>query len=1070
MMKSDLPALVGGICLALVLLLAFSCGAVSARAPSQIAIGSATATDSPPLLPIAPGIPQPTQKSAPLDADATLASSCWALTSPAEIPSPGIVNFEDLPDGTVIEGYYQVAHHLVFEALESHRAIIWGAEPITAHSPPNVVHYDALYPESSSGEPMKIFFTVPKTHIGFYIGNGEDLGKTALLTAYDAQDQVLCQAAAGPVKEGHNLFIGIGDSEGRISWLTLDYGYTNLEESIDDLYYAPAGPGPTATPTHTPTPTYTSTATPTATPTATATPTHTPTPTPTPDTDLVLDGLEVTQALQALGGWVPLVEHKRTFVRLHCHATVGDRPSFAVLKAQRGSDQAYLYPINPGGGIVVRASPDRGTLNHAFLVELPSAFCQGDVTLTAYLNPAIPGEREHDPLEQSYANNTFVRSVTFAAVPEVPLVVHSVGYRLGEAEHYPSAAGRDQMVDWLRRGYPLDELRLWFRTLDAGAATVDEEGELVAPNCGQVNAALVAKKAWDQLFGADIASEARYYGLVSDAGGFMRGCATDQNDMVASGPTGSDTWGWDDDGSYGDWYGAHELALLYGRHIANYCGAEGGWPYPYTEGRISPALDGDWALYGFDFRTQAIYGPVWKDLMTYCDYRWVSDFTYQGLLSSLAPPPPDADVEGMSSEAMDRLLIVGVIDPVGQQVSLQTPFLIPNAEELKPLEPGWYYSLVLRGAQGAELARYAFTPRTMMLGPQPPSADSDGSRQLLGIYELVPSVPGALRLDVEGPTGSLVSVLAGPSSPTVTLLSPNGGAISAASPVEVSWVASDADEDSLSFNVQYSADGGATWELVAQQVRASSVSIDPGNLRASSNAAFRVWASDGLHSSHDQSDAPLTLPNREPQLHIVSPAQDHTVAISQTVALEGWAYDPDASTLSGAQLRWSSDLDGFLGYGESIRLTGLSVGEHTLTFRADDGMGGIAQETRRLRVVPVPAHLTVADALVASPLITRLFPRRDVTSATVVVYNQNPERSIAWAAELDRDWLALDAVSGTTPAEIRVDYVGDALGIGTLTGSILLTSADMPGQKVRLIVEAVGEHELVLPLIWRDQS
>ena len=93
--------------------------------------------------------------------------------------------------------------------------------------------------------------------------------------------------------------------------------------------------------------------------------------------------------------------------------------------------------------------------------------------------------------------------------------------------------------------------------------------------------------------------------MVSDGGGFMRGCAMDIPAYVASGPTGTGTWGWDFDGSYGDWYGGHELGHTYGRGHANFCGAGGGPSYPYAGGRISPSLTGNTALYGFDISTRA---------------------------------------------------------------------------------------------------------------------------------------------------------------------------------------------------------------------------------------------------------------------------------------------------------------------------------------------------------------------------------------------------------------------------------------------------------------------------------
>jgi hypothetical protein len=67
-----------------------------------------------------------------------------------------------------------------------------------------------------------------------------------------------------------------------------------------------------------------------------------------------------------------------------------------------------------------------------------------------------------------------------------------------------------------------------------------------------------------------------------------------------------------------------------------FCGATGGASYPYPDGRISPALTGATALYGFDILNRAIYDPNWKDVMTYCQSEWVSDFTYEGIRAYLS--------------------------------------------------------------------------------------------------------------------------------------------------------------------------------------------------------------------------------------------------------------------------------------------------------------------------------------------------------------------------------------------------------------------------------------------------
>jgi len=1003
--------------------------------------------------------------------------SCSALTSPDQIPSPGVINFDDLPGATVIGAAYQAAHGVTFESSGITRALIYANEPAKAHTSPNVAINDAVSPGASAGVPMKIEFNAAKQYVGFYLGNGESVQPLALVRAYDVTGALICEVRAPNVPEAHALFTGLYDPLGRIRVVSIDYGNTALNESIDDLYYAPAGPGPTHTPTYTPsitpTPSHTPTPTATHTPTRTTTPTRTPTRTPTPSTDLVADKIEVTQGVQDLNNSVRLVKNKRTFVRFHVHATNGTHPTYAMLTAQRGGSTTTLFPIN-SGTISARTSPDRGTLNHAFLFELPSGYREGTISLTAYLNPIIPILRPNrSPLETSYGNNSISTSVSFETVPDVDLVIYRVGYKVGGTTYYPPTSHRDQLIDWLERAYPASDLDVWLRSIYYGAGAVNTDGDLTTPSCGQTNALLLAKKVWDFITFSGIPWEAHYYGMVSDAAGFMRGCAMDIPSHVASGPTGTGTWGWDYDGSYGDWYGGHELGHTYGRGHANYCGAGGGPSYPYTGGRISPSLTGNTALYGFDIGTWAIYEPDWKDLMTYCDYEWPSDFTYEGLMSYF-----QAHLTGVSMQSRlqvdqtDRLLVMGSLNPLTNEVRLQTLFVIPDAGDLFPRTPG-AYAIVLRDAGGAELARYPFTPAGQSLGRPQPSArlqqDADREDELLAIRELVPYLAGTVRVDIEGPTGVLESVTAGSNPPVVQVSSPNGGELLDGATVPVSWTASDADGDALRFSVQYSRDNGATWEMLAQDIDGTSVELDASNVGSTAQGLFRVWASDGIHTAYDQSNATFVVPNRPPQIAITSPADGSTVAISQTVTFEGMTYDIDTGEMTAEQLTWSSSLDGVLGQGDSLSLATLSAGQHTITFEADDGAGGVADATIVLTVLDDPTKLVAQDSLVASPSVVRFRPDLGQAFATLTIENQNPDHAIAWQAAWSAPWLSVSPASGATPADVTVHCSLDPNGPqGVYSDEIVLTSPDVPGQTLRVRVEAeIGEKTVRLPILMR---
>jgi hypothetical protein len=300
---------------------------------------------------------------------------------------------------------------------------------------------------------------------------------------------------------------------------------------------------------------------------------------------------------------------------------------------------------------------------------------------------------------------------------------------------------------------------------------------------------------------------------VDDGGGFLQGAAAAIPSYVATGPTGTGTWGWDTDGSYGDWYGGHELAHTFDARHPGFCNnqnPDSKRPPPFhPNGRISPSLTGDTTIYGFDIGTRTVYPPDYHDVMTYCDDLWISDFTYEGLMQYVQDWwTPQSRAQG-GAERTDRLLVTGSIDPGTHEVELQPLFVIPNADDLQPRVPG-DYAIVLRSASGAELAHYPFTPDAAMADPAPWTLDAaDGDEVTLLISELVPYVDGTAGVDLEGPGGMLLtSMRVGASPPSVAVTAPNGGEFLDGNPIVVSWTASDPDGDPLTFNVQFSPDNG----------------------------------------------------------------------------------------------------------------------------------------------------------------------------------------------------------------------------------------------------------------------
>lgn len=332
--------------------------------------------------------------------------------------------------------------------------------------------------------------------------------------------------------------------------------------------------------------------------------------------DLVADNIEVTQGVQDLNNSVRLVEGKPTFVRFYASSNSTSQRTTATLTVSRGSQSITLMEMpplaecyQPGSGCftldyyTVDPSPSRFNIKDDFLWRLPKYFpdgsrvAQGTVTLTAKVNPDTSW-RDRSPVETTYSNNTTTVTVDFEPAQSIFVVIYKMGYSVnGGTVHYPSNTDVEKLVEWLEAAYPVTSVGYEVRSHNLGnfSAMGDGEGEL---NCNRVNEFLHERATrLSPLPGSlvigykPIPEGARFYGLVDavdDGAGnlthFMRGCAdipgTEFDDSVpvlwppdrepvyvGSGPTGA-TWAshtWDKDGSWGDWYGGHELGHTYRR-------------------------------------------------------------------------------------------------------------------------------------------------------------------------------------------------------------------------------------------------------------------------------------------------------------------------------------------------------------------------------------------------------------------------------------------------------------------------------------------------------------------------
>ena len=583
-----------------------------------------------------------------------------------------------------------------------------------------------------------------------------------------------------------------------------------------------------------------------------------------------LDAVEVTQEVQDLAHSVPLVARKPTIVRayLRCGAAVSVRGELRVSRKPHGPwhtiaslGPAQLDPSRSGGSLAdlrTRRADLAYSLNFRIPGKLTTAgklwMRMGKIRRATTGTP-VPS-LAHLP----------VNAVTFKASASLRLRLVRLRYTMGSppVTHEPGATDVDHIASWLRRAYPISQLELTTTTATATPA----------PPFGaaQTNAQLIALRAVDVSTGTD--ARTHYYGMVSDGGFFMRGLASDipqtpQPGTVASGPTGPSTFGWDFDGSYGDWYGGHELGHTFGRFHAEFCGAIGGAPYPFANGQLS---DADEKFVGLDVGDPSLGLPMRvmggvdsHDVMSYCDDEWLSSFTYSGIYDRLVAE--DALPAGAGAPAVAVAMDgAGGAEPSGMRL-IAALNLTTTSGSITSVLPGTGDETPAGGAQPDHVTVRIRDAGGAILDERPVpfirSTCEDPGDDVTGVVDAVlPTIEGAatIELVVDGqvvdshpvggeatPVGELVRAdraLAGPGEAP-------GGAL------ELRWEAPEAPPGQR-YIIQVSHDAGASWQTVAVGLTEPALTVPPEELTAD-ELMVRVLATTGSGTTVVRTD---TVPVR----------------------------------------------------------------------------------------------------------------------------------------------------------------------------------------------------------------
>ena len=348
------------------------------------------------------------------------------------------------------------------------------------------------------------------------------------------------------------------------------------------------------------------------------------------------------------------------------------------------------------------------------------------------------------------------------------------------------------------------------------------------------------------------------------------------------------------------------------------------------------------------------------DFMSYCGNgsvsqieadHWISVRNWSRMIAFHPPAqtlPTAIRTDNLMQAAGDTpLLVLATVDSAGTTSIFD---VAPGLQSGAGSTPGSPYRIDLRDAAGNTLASAI---------PATSSVHSDGQRPGTLLEATLPFDPAAASVVVSADGVALTVRTRSLNAPDVAITSPGPGVrVGHSATTLVRWTSSDLDGDPLTSAVDYSADGGRHWKVVADNVHGQSASVPSWLLSTSTDARIRVRVSDGFNATTAVSGA-LRAAGAPPAVHIIGGAPGGRMRADAKLLLRGSAYDDAGRHLTGASLRWYAGRR-LLGRGELLTANGLPAGTTFIRLVATDAHGRSAQTFLPLKVLPVrPAFLTV---------------------------------------------------------------------------------------------------------------
>ena len=351
------------------------------------------------------------------------------------------------------------------------------------------------------------------------------------------------------------------------------------------------------------------------------------------------------------------------------------------------------------------------------------------------------------------------------------------------------------------------------------------------------------------------------------------------------------------------------------------------------------------------------------DFMSYCgpfgsnqqyeDNHWLSVRNWSRLIGFHPPAQvlPLAVNRGarVQTAGDEPLLVMATVDAAGKTSIFD---VAPGLRTSAGPTAGSPYRIELR--DGADRTLASVVPTTS-------SVHSDGQQPGVLLEATLSFVPSTASLVVTAGGVELTRRLRSAHAPEAAIISPRPGSrVGQSAATLVQWTARDLDSDHLTAAVDYSADGGRHWKVVAEDVKGESVSVPSRTLGASRDAQLRVRVSDGFDVATAISGG-LNSAGAPPTVDIIGRPLGGRMRADATLLLRGRAYDDAGSPLTGNSLRWYAGRR-LLGRGELLTVQGLPAGTTAVRLIATDALGRSAQALLPLTVLALRPTFLLARA------------------------------------------------------------------------------------------------------------